>query len=125
MGALIVASTGERVTLSSAEIDSCRTLANLAALAVQNAQLYALGQQHAADLERRIAERERTERALRESEERLRLALMAAEQGLYDLNVQTGEAIVTPEYARMLGYAPGGVHGDERALDRTPASGRA
>jgi two-component system sensor histidine kinase/response regulator len=59
-----------------------------------------------ADLERRIAERERTETTLRESEDRLRLALTAAEQGLYDLNVQTGEAIVTPEYARMLGYAP-------------------
>ena len=106
VGALIVASVDEPVTISPAEIDSCRTLANLAALAVQNAQLYEIGQRYAADLERRIAERERTERALRESEERLRLALMAAEQGLYDLNVQTGEAVVTPEYARMLGYAP-------------------
>ena len=75
-------------------------------MAVQNAQLYEAGQRDAADLERRIAERERTERALRESEERLRLALMAAEQGLYDLDVQTGEAVVTPEYARMLGYDP-------------------
>ncbi len=106
VGALIVASVGEPVMISESEIDSCRTLANLAALAVQNAQLYALGRQYAGDLERRMAERERTERALRESEERLRLALMAAEQGLYDLNVQTGETIVTPEYARMLGYAP-------------------
>ena len=41
-----------------------------------------------------------------ESEERLRLALAAANQGLYDLNVQTGECIVSPEYARMLGYDP-------------------
>jgi two-component system cell cycle sensor histidine kinase/response regulator CckA len=106
VGALIVASVGDRVMISESEIDSCRTLANLAALAVQNAQLYALGREHAADLERRIADRERTEKALRESEERLRLALTAAEQGLYDLNVQTGEAIVTPEYARLLGYAP-------------------
>ena len=108
VGALIVASVDGPVTISPAEIDSCRTLANLAALAVQNAQLYEIGQRYAADLERRIAERERTERALRESEERLRLALMAAEQGLYDLDVQTGEAVVTPEYARMLGYAPEG-----------------
>jgi two-component system cell cycle sensor histidine kinase/response regulator CckA len=106
MGALIVASTGEPVVISEAEIDSCRTLANLAALAVQNAQLYAMGRQYAVDLERRIAERERAERALRESEERLRLALMAAEQGLYDLDLQTGEAIVSPEYARLLGYEP-------------------
>jgi PAS domain S-box-containing protein len=106
VGALIVASVDAPVTISPAEIDSCRTLANLAALAVQNAQLYEVGRRNAADLERRIAERERTERALRESEERLRLALTAAEQGLYDLDVQTGETVVSPEYARMLGYAP-------------------
>ena len=43
---------------------------------------------------------------LQASEERLRLALMAANQGLYDLNVQTGEAQVNPEYAAMLGYDP-------------------
>jgi PAS domain S-box-containing protein len=44
------------------------------------------------------------EQRLRESEERLRLALLAANQGLYDLNVQTGEAVFT--HARMLGFDP-------------------
>lgn len=44
--------------------------------------------------------------ALRDSEERLRLALAAANQGLYDLDLQTGEARVSPEYATMLGYDP-------------------
>jgi PAS domain S-box-containing protein len=53
-----------------------------------------------------ITEQQQAQTALRDSEERLRLALMAANQGLYDLNVQTGDAIVTPEYARMLGYEP-------------------
>ncbi|MGE5464284.1 MAG: ATP-binding protein, partial [Syntrophothermus sp.] len=38
--------------------------------------------------------------------ERLRLSLQAANQGLYDLNVQTGDAIVNREYAQMLGYDP-------------------
>lgn len=53
-----------------------------------------------------ITERKETEEALRQSEERLRLSLSAAKQGLYDLNVQTGEAVVNPEYALMLGYDP-------------------
>jgi PAS domain S-box-containing protein len=51
-------------------------------------------------------ERTQDEYRLYVSEERLRLALAAANQGLYDLNMQTGEAIVTPEYATMLGYDP-------------------
>lgn len=54
-----------------------------------------------------ISERKRVEQSLRENEERLRLALQAANQGLYDLNVVTGDAVVSPEYATMLGYDPG------------------
>ena len=57
-------------------------------------------------LEQEIQERQRIEAALRESEERLRLALEATQQGLYDLNVQTGDVVVSPHYARMLGYEP-------------------
>ncbi|MBX7185958.1 MAG: PAS domain S-box protein [Vicinamibacteria bacterium] len=46
------------------------------------------------------------ESALRESEERLRLALAAAQQGLFDLDLRTGKAVVSPDYATMLGYDP-------------------
>lgn len=46
------------------------------------------------------------EQQLAISEERLRLALMAANQGFYDLHIPTGKAIVSPEYALMLGYDP-------------------
>lgn len=53
-----------------------------------------------------ITERERAEQALRDSEQRLRLALESANQGLYDLDMDTGEAVVSPEYASMLGYRP-------------------
>ncbi|MBY0484499.1 MAG: EAL domain-containing protein [Nitrosomonas sp.] len=49
--------------------------------------------------------RRSADRELRESESRLRLALTASKQGLWDLNVQTGEVLVSPEYALMLGYA--------------------
>jgi len=53
-----------------------------------------------------ISDRKQAENALRESEERLRLALTATNQGLYDFNLQTSEAIVSPEYAQMMGYDP-------------------
>ncbi|RCJ25784.1 hypothetical protein A6S26_15760 [Nostoc sp. ATCC 43529] len=53
-----------------------------------------------------ITQRKQAQAALQDSEERLRLALVVANQGLYDLNLETGDAIVNPEYALMLGYEP-------------------
>ena len=44
--------------------------------------------------------------ALRESEERLALTLAVSGQGLYDLDIATGQAVFSDEYARMLGYEP-------------------
>lgn len=64
------------------------------------------GQEYSFAFSRDITERKAAERALQKNEERLRLALAAANQGLYDLNVQTGETIFSPEYASMLGYDP-------------------
>ena len=49
---------------------------------------------------------EATAAALATSDTRLKLALEASQQGIYDLDVQTGETIVSPEYARMLGFDP-------------------
>jgi PAS domain S-box-containing protein len=57
-----------------------------------------------------MTERRRAEEELRASEERLRMALMAANQGIYDLHVPSGEATVSPEYATMLGYDPATFH---------------
>jgi len=53
-----------------------------------------------------VTRRNQAERTLRDSEQRLRLALEAANQGLYDLDLRTGEAVVSPEYTRMLGWEP-------------------
>ncbi len=55
-----------------------------------------------------ITTRRQMEETLRESEERLRLALSAANQAMFDVNMQTGEVTVSPEYATMLGYDPEG-----------------
>jgi len=57
-----------------------------------------------------LQQRLQAEQNLHVSEERLRLALKAANQGLYDLNLQTGEAIVNSEYAIQLGYDPATFH---------------
>ena len=50
--------------------------------------------------------REKLRGVLEVNEERLRVAADAADLGLYDLNLQTGESIVNARYARMLGYDP-------------------
>jgi PAS domain S-box-containing protein len=57
-------------------------------------------------LQEELATRKKAEEALRASEERLRLALEATQQGWFDLNVQTGEVIVSPEYVKMIDYEP-------------------
>lgn len=54
---------------------------------------------------RDITERKRTQEQLRDSEERLRLSLTAAEQGLFDVDLTTNHAVVNEEYTAMLGYA--------------------
>ncbi len=51
-----------------------------------------------------ITDRKHAEEALRLSEERLRLALNAARQAWFDLDVRTGRVEVGPTYAGMLGY---------------------
>lgn len=69
----------------------------------------------------------KTQIILRDSEERLRLALGAASQGWFDINIQTGAVSVSPEYAKILGYEPDeftsnlqvwetGIHPDDRPL---------
>ncbi len=60
-----------------------------------------------------------TQKALKESEETLRLALSSSKQGIFDLNVQSGDAFVTDNYAAMMGYDPNTfVETNQKWLDR-------
>jgi two-component system, chemotaxis family, CheB/CheR fusion protein len=54
-----------------------------------------------------ITERKRAEEALRESEERLKLAHQAANIGAFEWNVQTGVNVWTPQLEAMYGLARG------------------
>jgi PAS domain S-box-containing protein len=54
-----------------------------------------------------VTERNRAEQALRESEERLNLALSAADDGLVDWDVNAGTVYYSARSFTMLGYEPG------------------
>jgi len=58
---------------------------------------------------RRTTERKLIEGALRESEERLRLAQNCANVGIWDWNIQTNDLFFTPELNQLYGLAPGSI----------------
>jgi PAS domain S-box-containing protein len=53
-----------------------------------------------------ITARKQAEQRLRESEERLQLALESVEEGLWDWNIRTGEVYRSPRWATILSYSP-------------------
>ncbi len=73
------------------------SLADYAAVALENADLYQNARQE-------ITERQRVEDALRESEERYELASRAANDGLWDWNLTKGVMYYSPRWKQMLGY---------------------
>ncbi|MBD2355795.1 response regulator [Tolypothrix sp. FACHB-123] len=67
---------------------------------------------------RDITQRKQSENALRLSEEQLKLALDAVEEGLWDWNLATGEVYRSPRWCTMLGYDPKELEDDIKVRNR-------
>jgi diguanylate cyclase (GGDEF)-like protein/PAS domain S-box-containing protein len=74
------------------------SLADYAAVALENVDLYQQAQQE-------LKERTRVEGALRESEERYALAVHGANDGLWDWDMRSNRVYYSPRWKAMLGFA--------------------
>jgi len=107
IGILYLSNQSTRGVFTRDRIVIVNFICTQAAISLENARLYQALEDYSQTLEAKVEERTT---ALRENEKRLLLAMSAAKQGFFDLNLQTDEAVVSPEYALMLGYDPATFH---------------
>ena len=65
-----------------------------------------------------LTEQKRAEAALRENEERLKLAFAGAQEGVWDWNLETGAVVYSSRWKEMLGYADDEIEPHVRAWER-------
>ncbi len=103
VGVLIIGSVGKTYRFSEEEVNVCQTLANQAALEIEETRLFEDNQRYNAELEREIQNRNQIERELRTSEEKFRYIFESANVGK-SITSPTGVISVNRAFAEMLGY---------------------
>jgi diguanylate cyclase (GGDEF)-like protein/PAS domain S-box-containing protein len=98
LGVLSVTNRKNDTPFKEKDEEVLSSLADYAAVALENADLYQQAKQE-------ITERQRVEDALRESEERYALAVRAANDGLWDWNLKTSTIYYSPRWKHMLGFS--------------------
>ncbi len=98
VGVIGLAYTEEGRTFEDDELVLLSRFAELASLALDNAQLYDAAQQE-------LAERKQAEEALRQSEERYRTILQEIEDGYFELDIAGNFTFFNDSVCRMLGYS--------------------
>jgi len=97
LGVLSVDNREKQASFSEKDEILLASLADYAAVALENANLYQQAR-------REINERLRAETALRESEERYALAARGANDGIWDFNLGANTIYLSPRWKEMLGY---------------------
>jgi diguanylate cyclase (GGDEF)-like protein/PAS domain S-box-containing protein len=98
LGVLSVDNRVSKRAFTEADEAQLTSLADYAAVAIENARLYEQAQQE-------ITERQRAEAALRVSEERYVLAVQGANDGIWDWDLIHDKVYYSPRWKAMLGYA--------------------
>lgn len=111
LGAVSFFSHDPMTPLTHADRQLAEELAGRAARALEVALLNRAAQSE-------LVQRRHAQEALRETEQRLQLALDAAQLGIYSLNLDTGAAKGSNQAAAIFGYAPGQVQTVQDYLDR-------
>jgi PAS domain S-box-containing protein len=99
-GLLIAHQCGSPRQWQEFEVESLKQLAVQLAIAIQQCTLF---EQAKAE----IAERQRAETALRESEQRFQLAVSGTRDGIWDWDLRTNRVYYSPVWMEILGYREG------------------